>query len=93
MSHTYPYLFQTSGFASVDAVRAELESQSDWDRIADPQMSAATQNTASARFGITPPFSNEELALRAYLIRNNAGPLISTYGWGLLADSRMSLAG
>ena len=82
----YPYLFQTSGYSHVDAVRAEIDSQKDWDFVADTDLAAGLQNRIASKFGIYPGFTPEQSALRTYLIRKQAGPMISTYAWGLLSE-------
>lgn len=82
----YPYLFQTCGFSRVDDIRAELESQSDWDWSPSPEITDIIQMRAANSFGFFAPFSPEQKALTAYLKKRQAGQMISTYAWGLFAD-------
>ena len=84
----YPYLFQTCGFARVDDIRAEIESQADWDFVPSQELSNDIQVKAANRFGFYVPFSPEQRALTSYLIKRRAGEMISVYAWGLFAQSR-----
>jgi len=81
----YTYLFQTCGFSVVDDIRAEIESQSEWDFSKDENIDD-TIRMAARRFGFFEPFTPEQEALAAVLRRHKAGILISTYAWGLYAD-------
>lgn len=84
----YPYLFQTSGFARIDDIRAELESQAEWDFAPNQMASNDIQVRAANRFGFYVPFSPEQRALASYLLKRQAGEMISVYAWGLFAQSR-----
>ena len=82
----YPYLFQTSGFARIDSIRAELESQSEWDYASNRMESGLHVYKAGYRFGFRPPYSDEQHALINILVHKSAGLHISTYAWGLYAE-------
>ena len=84
---SYPYLFQTSGFLHIDAIRAELESQGDWDYASNANAKAIIEETA-AKFGFNHPYNPEQLALFRYLRQKRAGLHICTYAWGLYAESQ-----
>lgn len=84
----YPYLFQTCGFARIDDIRAELESQGDWDFVEGQAISNDIQVRAANRFGYYVPFTPEQRALASYLIKRQAGMMISVYAWGLYAETR-----
>jgi len=84
---TYQFMFQTSGFERVDNIRAEVESQRDWDYVPSFQVGTNIQLGAAARYGFLAPFTEEQKALARYLRQENAGPNISTYAWGLLAEA------
>lgn len=83
----YPYLFPTSGFRRVDDIRAELESQKDWDFSSSIQQAHTNQKAAAARFGFLVPFDEEQIALALYLCESKAGLHMATYAWGLYADT------
>ena len=83
----YPYLFPTCGFRRVDDIRAELESQRDWDFSLSMQEANQHQKSAARRFGFVIPFDEEQIALAIYLCEAKAGPHIATYAWGLYAES------
>ena len=87
----YPYLFQTCGFANIDAIRAELESQREWDRAESVEDSDQIQRIAALRYGFKAPFSPEQTALAHFLTRAKAGPHISTYAWGLYAQGTSAM--
>lgn len=82
----YPYLFQTCGFPEIDDIRAELESQRDWDHVSSESDSRHVQAIAAQKFMSPIPFSKEQKALRDYLVAKRAGLNISTYAWGLYAS-------
>ena len=82
----YPYFFQTCGYSAVDDIRAEIESQPEWDYCNDDEQMDETIRVAARRFGFFEPFTAEQEALAAILRRHKAGLLISTYAWGLYAD-------
>lgn len=82
----YPYLFQTSGFAVIDKIRAELESQREWDFVKDTDQATSTIETAAARFGFSLPFTDEQSKLSSYLKSKLAGTHMCTYAWGLYAE-------
>lgn len=84
---TYTYLFQTSGFPAIDDIRAELESQSDWDFAKTTAQAQQYQHEAAIRFGFSAPYSDEEQALGTYLVDKKAGLHISTYAWGLYSSA------
>ena len=81
----YLYDFPTSGFESVDKVRAELEDQSDWDNASDADQSELFCKERAALYGIIQPFSEEQGALIRYLVSRRAGPMIITYAWGIFS--------
>ena len=82
----YSYMFQTCGFRAVDDIRAEIESQPEWDYCQNLQEAAQTSRLAARRFGFFEPFSPEQEMLSSILTRLKAGPLIATYAWGLYSD-------
>ena len=84
---TYKYLFQTSGYPIIDEIRAELESQSDWDFAQTTAFAQDFQHRAATKFGFSAPYSDEEQALGTYLVDKKAGLHISTYAWGLYASA------
>lgn len=83
----YTYDFQTSGFPIVDAIRAEIESQSEWDYSGTQDEVELNIFSAARRFGFFEPFDEEQVALNSILRRRNAGLHIATYAWGLYADA------
>lgn len=86
-TNVYPYLFQTSGFQKIDAIRAELESQPHWDFAPSGGHAIHIQDSAAQKYGFTSPFTKEQFALRKVLYVKRAGPKISVYAWGLYAQS------
>lgn len=86
-TNVYPYLFQTSGFQKIDAIRAELESQPNWDYAQSGSHAIQTQDAAAQKFGYNSPYTKEQFALRKILYVKRAGPKISVYAWGLYAES------
>lgn len=86
----YPYLFQTCGFATIDAIRAELESQPDWDWSDTVETAEQVQEMAAQRFGFFKPFTAEQQKLVAYLTTKRVGRHMATYAWGLYAESQMA---
>ena len=82
----YRYLFQTCGFSIIDDIRAEIESQSDWD-FSDGEVEAAQNSRQAARrYGFFEPFTPEQEQLSQILTQSQAGPLIAIYAWGLYSD-------
>lgn len=86
-TNLYPYMFQTSGFSAIDRIRAEIESQTHWDYAPTGEASIKFQVAAAKRYGISAPYSKEQFALLKILYVNRAGRNISTYAWGLYAQS------
>ena len=85
----YPYLFQTCGFPLIDDIRAEIESQRHWDFAASALEADAIQRRASKKYGIVPPYTQEQDTLVKLLRDKRAGRSIATYAWGLYAHSRI----
>ncbi len=83
----YPYLFQTSGFKRVDEIRAELESQQQWDYAKSPSQALRIQDQVAKSLGFQAPYTKEQFALRKILYGKRAGTNIATYAWGLYAQS------
>ena len=69
----------------MDDIRAEIESQSEWDYSDDESLDDNIRN-AARRFGFFEPFTPEQEALAAILRDHKAGLMIATYAWGLYAD-------
>ncbi|MGJ8564903.1 MAG: hypothetical protein ACSHXY_15290 [Alphaproteobacteria bacterium] len=86
-TQAYSYLFQTSGFPVIDAIRAEIESQEQWDYVASASRALHCQITAAQKFGFFPPYTKEQKFLANLLRSKAAGQNISTYAWGLYADT------
>ncbi len=85
----YSYLFQTSGFPLIDDIRAEIESQRDWDYASSSDDALILQRQASTKYGIVPPYTQEQKALASLLKGKRAGRNIATYAWGLYAQARI----
>lgn len=83
----YPYMFQTSGFSRIDEIRAEIESQPNWDYAPASEVALKIQDEAARKFGVLPPYSKEQFALRKILYVKRAGSNIATYAWGLYSQS------
>ena len=84
----YPYLFQTSGYDTIDQIRAELESQPEWDWSSSSAEADTVQEMAAQRFGFLKPFNTEQAQLASYLRTKCAGLHMATYAWGLYAQSQ-----
>ncbi len=83
----YLYNFQTCGFSVVDDIRAEIESQSDWDFSRSIEETEKAIYNAARRFGFFEPFTPEQKALAIYLKNRKVGLKIATYAWGLYAEA------
>lgn len=89
----YPYLFQTSGYPVIDQIRAEIESQGQWDYVATASRALQCQINAAQKFGFFPPYTKEQKSLANFLRSKAAGHNISTYAWGLYAETRKTATG
>ena len=67
-------------------VMAIVDDQPDWDYALNNKTSLQYVHAAAAYFGITEPFSQEQKALRDFLVANLAGRKIAMYAWGVYVD-------
>lgn len=88
----YAYDFQTCGFATIDNVRAIVESQRDWDRSDSIETARVNNAAAAKRFGFKGFMTEEQKALAKFLVDQKAGLHISTFAWGTYADLKASSA-
>ena len=86
----YHYDFPTSGFEVIDKIRAELEDQAEWDYAKNDDLSNAYCLERAALYGVLAPYNEEQQALTRFLVSRRAGPMISTYAWGIYTTLRPS---
>ena len=79
----YPYDFVTSGYSWIDAIIAELKGQSEWDYTQSIDDAFELQNRIAEGNLLSTYPSSEKQAFVSFLQKEQAGPHISTYAWGL----------
>ena len=77
-----------SGRDTVDAVRRDVENDSDWDVAESADRLHFYLLRASQNVGRFEPFSADEVALNTYLADRMAGKRLCDYAWRMFAQSR-----
>lgn len=79
--------FQGNGRPAVDAVRKAIEADSNWDVADSTEKLHFYILRAAQNVGRFEPFSEDELALNAYLESRMAGKRLCDYAWRMFAQS------